>query len=58
MNRLHFHQFFTPIKRLGNGNFAAVYLAETVKDRSKVAVKAFSKSRLETLKRGKEALLN
>jgi len=34
---------FKPIKKIGKGNFASVYLAEKITDKEKYAVKAFSK---------------
>jgi serine/threonine protein kinase len=43
MNKRGFHEEFKPIKKIGKGNFAAVYLATRLRDGAKVAVKAFSK---------------
>jgi serine/threonine protein kinase len=39
----NFHQYFKPIKKLGKGNFASVYLAHNKKKDTLVAVKAFVK---------------
>jgi len=43
MNQMGFHEKFKPIKKIGKGNFASVYLAEKIDDKGKYAVKAFSK---------------
>ena len=43
MTRQDFHQFFRPIKKLGCGNFATVYLAEDIRRKRRVAIKAFMK---------------
>ena len=37
---------FRPIRKIGKGNFASVYLAERYEDSKMVAVKAFSKQAL------------
>jgi len=34
---------FKPIKKIGKGNFATVYLVNKLEDNEKYAVKAFSK---------------
>ena len=41
--RSNFHSFFKPIRRLGKGAFASVYLAEDVRIKRRTAIKAFSK---------------
>lgn len=43
LNKRGFHEEFKPIKKIGKGNFAAVYLATRLSDQARVAVKAFSK---------------
>lgn len=43
LNIKGFHNLFKPIKKIGKGNFASVYLAERLEDKKMVAVKAFSK---------------
>ena len=43
INQRGFHQDFKPIKKIGKGNFASVYLAERNDTKLKCAVKAFSK---------------
>lgn len=43
LNQRGFHQQFKPIKKIGKGNFAAVYLALKHEDNVHYAVKAFSK---------------
>ena len=43
LNQRGFHQDFRPIKKIGKGNFASVYMAENTKDNKKYAIKAFSK---------------
>jgi serine/threonine protein kinase len=43
MNKRGFHEEFKPIKKIGKGNFAAVYLAARLSDQARMAVKAFSK---------------
>lgn len=43
LNQKGFHEAFKPIKKIGKGNFASVYLAEKIEDKQKYAVKAFSK---------------
>ena len=43
LNQTGFHQQFKPIKKIGKGNFASVYLAEKIEDSKKYAVKAFAK---------------
>lgn len=43
VTRSNFHLFFKPIRRLGKGCFASVYLAEDVRIKRQTAVKAFSK---------------
>ena len=43
VTRRDFHEFFKPLKKIGRGNFATVYLAEDLKVNRHVAVKAFMK---------------
>ena len=43
LNQTNFHQEFKPVKKIGKGNFASVYLVERIKDGKEFAVKAFSK---------------
>ena len=53
-----FQQDFKPLKKIGKGNFASVYLATRAFDGKKVAVKAFSKELLYGQERGKESIIN
>jgi len=43
LNQRGFHELFKPIKKIGKGNFASVYLVIKYEDSKKYAVKAFSK---------------
>lgn len=43
INQRGFHELFKPIKKVGKGNFASVYLVIKYEDGKKYAVKAFSK---------------
>ena len=43
LNQRGFHEQFKPIKKIGKGNFASVYLAQKLEDGVSYAVKAFSK---------------
>lgn len=43
ITRENFHEFFKPIKKIGKGNFASVYLARDLNKKREVAVKAFMK---------------
>lgn len=43
LNQRGFHELFKPIKKIGKGNFASVYLAIRLEDERKFAIKAFSK---------------
>jgi hypothetical protein len=43
LNQRGFHEIFKPIKKIGKGNFATVYLVIKHEDGKKYAVKAFSK---------------
>lgn len=43
INQRGFHELFKPIKKIGKGNFASVYLAIRLEDDKKFAIKAFSK---------------
>lgn len=53
----NFHEYYKPLKKIGKGNFASVYLAQNKKNDSLVAVKAFVKE-LAFKKNGKTALEN
>jgi serine/threonine protein kinase len=46
------------VKKIGKGNFAAVYLATRLRDGTKVAVKAFSKEHIFSQEKGRESLIN
>ena len=41
--RRNFHEFFKPVKKIGRGNFATVYLSEDIRNSRYVAIKAFMK---------------
>lgn len=43
LNQRGFHEQFKPLKKIGKGNFASVYLAQKLEDGNHYAVKAFSK---------------
>lgn len=43
LNQRNFHQIFKPIKKIGKGNFASVYLVIKNEDKNCYAAKAFSK---------------
>lgn len=43
LNQKGFHEQFKPIKKIGKGNFASVYLVEKLENKLNFAVKAFSK---------------
>lgn len=58
INQRGFHSLFKPIRKIGKGNFASVYLAERLEDKKLVAVKAFSKESTFSQEKGKESLLN
>ena len=49
---------FKPIKKIGKGNFASVYLAIRLEDDQKFAIKAFSKEATYSEEKGKESLVN
>lgn len=53
-----FHQKFTPVKMIGRGSFARVYLVEDNKTKEKFAVKAFCKEHLAQQKTGRVSLMN
>lgn len=57
LNQRGFHQDFKPIKKIGKGNFASVYLAERNDTKEKCAVKAFSKEAAFSEENGKECLI-
>lgn len=58
INQRGFHELFKPIKKIGKGNFASVYLAIRVEDDKKFAIKAFSKEATYSEDKGKESLIN
>jgi len=43
ITRRDFHEFFRPLRKIGKGNFATVYLAEDMRANRRVAIKAFMK---------------
>lgn len=43
LNQRGFHELFKPVKRVGKGSFASVYLVVKYEDGKEYAVKAFSK---------------
>jgi serine/threonine protein kinase len=43
LTRKDFHEFFKPIKKIGRGNFATVYLAQDRRVNRFTAIKAFMK---------------
>ena len=49
---------FKAKKKIGKGAFATVYLAERLRDRKMVAVKAFSKEKQYSGDKGRESLEN
>jgi calcium-dependent protein kinase len=55
LTRKDFHAFFKPIKKIGRGNFATVYLAEDIDRNRDVAIKAFMKEKA-FLDNGKRAI--
>ena len=58
INQRGFHEIFKPIKKIGKGNFASVYLVYKHEDGHKYAVKAFSKEATYGEDKGKESLVN
>ena len=44
---------YKPIKKIGKGNFASVYLVESLKDQKQYAVKAFAKEAAYSEQKGK-----
>lgn len=58
INQRGFHELFKPIKKIGKGNFASVYLVIKHEDEKKYAVKAFSKEGTYSEENGKESLIN
>ena len=58
LNQRGFHQLFKPIRKIGKGNFASVYLAIRLEDDRKFAIKAFSKEATYGEDKGKESLIN
>jgi serine/threonine protein kinase len=58
LNQRGFHELFKPIKKIGKGNFASVYLAIRLEDDKKFAIKAFSKEATYAEDKGKESLVN
>lgn len=57
LNQVAFHEHYRPIKKIGKGNFASVYLVENVRDGCQCAVKAFAKEAAYSEKKGKECLI-
>jgi hypothetical protein len=57
LNQGGFHEQFRPIKKIGKGNFASVYLVEKLEDGQQYAVKAFSKEAAYSEENGKECLV-
>jgi len=57
LNQRGFHEQFKPIKKIGKGNFASVYLAEKLENKVNYAVKAFSKEAAYSEDKGKECLI-
>ena len=57
LNQVGFHEQFKPIKKIGRGNFATVYMVECYEDGQKYAVKAFSKEAAYSEENGKECLI-
>ena len=53
LNQRGFHELFKPIKKVGKGNFATVYLATKYDDTKRYAVKAFSKEGTYSEDKGK-----
>ena len=43
MNRQDFHELFRPIRKLGSGSFASVYMGKDIINKRIVAIKAFVK---------------
>ena len=58
INQRGFHKLFKAKKKIGKGAFATVYLAERLRDRKMVAVKAFSKEKQFSGDKGRESLEN
>lgn len=58
LNQRGFHELLKPIKKIGKGNFASVYLAVRLEDEKKFAIKAFSKQATYAEEKGKESLIN
>lgn len=57
LNQVAFHEHYRPIKKIGKGNFASVYLVENIRDGCQCAVKAFAKEAAYSEKKGKECLI-
>lgn len=57
LNQRGFHDLFKPVKKIGKGNFASVYLVIKHEDQKKYAVKAFSKEATYSEDFGKESLI-
>ena len=57
LNQRGFHELFKPIKKIGKGNFASVYLVHKHENGHKFAVKAFSKEAAYSEENGKESLI-
>ena len=57
LNQRGFHEQFKPLKKIGKGNFASVYLATKIESGRNFAVKAFSKEAAYSEDKGKECLI-
>lgn len=53
LNQRGFHEQFKPLRKIGKGNFASVYLVEKNEDKKNYAVKAFSKEAAYSEDKGK-----
>lgn len=58
LSQTGFHKIYKPIKKIGRGNFATVYLALRLEDDKRFAVKAFSKEYSYAEEDGKASLDN
>lgn len=53
INQRGFHEQFKALDKIGKGNFASVYLVEKHEDKTRYAVKAFSKEAAYSEEKGK-----
>ena len=58
LNQKGFNEYFKPLKRLGRGTFATVYLVEHKFTGRRRAAKVFSKEAQKIELKGREALEN